>query len=64
MKKALSILLTACCGVIGYGFYKINHEDVLTGFFLAFGLTGIVLSILRQKSAPVSPESSSDPEIR
>ncbi len=49
MKKALSVVLVLCCLIIGYGFYRMNNQDCLTGFFIAFGLTGLVFSILREK---------------
>ncbi|NCN95185.1 MAG: hypothetical protein GW917_00515 [Bdellovibrionales bacterium] len=48
LRSFVSLILVLCCLASGYLFYKLNpHDPIIAGVF-AFGLTGIVLSFLRQ----------------
>ncbi|RZJ98782.1 MAG: hypothetical protein EOO46_24190, partial [Flavobacterium sp.] len=40
-RNILSLVLTIACVIIGYGFYKMNHNDWLSGVFITLGLLGI-----------------------
>jgi len=52
-KIALSLLLTLACVLSGFAFYRFNGGqtgmDVAVASAFAFGLTGIMLSVLRNR---------------
>ncbi|MBC7372104.1 MAG: hypothetical protein H7326_11090 [Bdellovibrionaceae bacterium] len=50
-RNLLSLFLTIACLIIGYGFYKMNNGDWLSGVFITIGLLGITLSVLRNLPA-------------
>lgn len=51
-KRLLMVGLAVCCCVVGYGFYKINQRDVVSGIFITIGLLGILLSVMREGKQP------------
>jgi uncharacterized membrane protein YbaN (DUF454 family) len=52
MRNAKLLALTAACLVCGFGFYRMNHGDVLNTVIFTVALMGIMLSVMRQKSSP------------
>ncbi|MFN8944489.1 MAG: hypothetical protein ACK5WZ_07695 [Pseudobdellovibrionaceae bacterium] len=51
-KKVFMVFLALCCCVVGYGFYKINQRDIVSGVFMTIGLLGIILSVMRENKKP------------
>jgi uncharacterized membrane protein len=49
--SAASIGLTIACLMTGYGFYKMNHEEVFPAVAFTVGILGIMLSVLRNRKA-------------
>ncbi len=60
-RSLLSLGLSATCIFVGYGFYQMNHHDWLNAIFFTVGLSGIMLSVLRQSKTPkkLSPNDDS-----
>ena len=50
MKNAFAILLTICCLLSGYAFYLMNHGDLFNAICFTVGISGIMLSFLRNRN--------------
>ena len=48
MQKWISGLLTLGCLSAGYTYYKMNPNDLIPAIAFTIGMTGILLSFLRQ----------------
>lgn len=46
-KNILALLLSVCCILGGYSFYKLNNGDSWNAIFFTIGILGIMLSVLR-----------------
>ncbi len=53
-KTIITILITIACAICGYGFYVMNKHDVINSIAFGLGLTGIMLSFLRNINQPKS----------
>ena len=49
MKSLFLVLVILACIFCGILFYKMNQGDAINGAIFAIGLTGIALSIVREK---------------
>lgn len=43
----VSLALTLCCIMAGYGYYKMNPHDGWVAVVFTIGISGIMLSVLR-----------------
>lgn len=48
-KNQTMLLLTICCLIGGYGFYKVNNDDLISAVGFTVGILGIMLSVIRNK---------------
>ena len=49
---ATNLLLTLCCALAGYGFYKMHPEEPWIAGIFGFGVLGVMLSVLRNQKKP------------